>query len=47
MKSGLGLYLYITETIVKAHGGAITVSSAAEEGTTFTVRLPRDQRSTI
>jgi signal transduction histidine kinase len=41
VKSGLGLGLYITETIVQAHGGVITVSSSAEEGTTFTVRLPR------
>ncbi len=41
VKSGLGLGLYITETIVKAHRGAIMVSSSAEEGTTFTLSLPR------
>lgn len=41
VKSGLGLGLYITETIVQAHGGSIAVRSSAEEGTTFTLRLPR------
>lgn len=41
VRSGLGLGLYITMTIVRAHGGEIAVSSSAGEGTTFTVRLPR------
>jgi len=39
--SGLGLGLYITREIVKAHGGDVTFTSSAEAGTTFTVRLPR------
>ncbi|WP_239014458.1 sensor histidine kinase [Archangium violaceum] len=39
--SGLGLGLYIIESIVRGHGGTISVRSSAEEGTTFTVRLPR------
>lgn len=38
---GLGLGLYITRELVKAHGGEISFTSSAEEGTTFTVRLPR------
>jgi PAS domain S-box-containing protein len=38
---GLGLGLYIVSEVVKAHGGAIEVSSTAARGTTFTVRLPR------
>ncbi|APR78790.1 Sensory box histidine kinase/response regulator [Minicystis rosea] len=38
---GLGLGLYITHEIVRAHGGDITVTSEASSGTTFTVRLPR------
>ncbi|APR78688.1 Sensory box histidine kinase/response regulator [Minicystis rosea] len=38
---GLGLGLYIVGEIVRAHGGTITVSSRAVEGTTFTVHLPR------
>jgi len=38
---GLGLGLFIAREIVRAHGGAITVRSAAGEGTCFTVRLPR------
>jgi PAS domain S-box-containing protein len=39
--SGLGLGLYIVEQIVRAHGGTLSVRSTAEEGTIFTVRLPR------
>lgn len=38
---GLGLGLYIAHQIVLAHGGTIEVASGAEEGTTFTVHLPR------
>jgi CheY-like chemotaxis protein len=37
---GLGLGLYITQQIAEAHGGTVSVSSSAEAGTTFTVRLP-------
>jgi signal transduction histidine kinase len=40
-RGSLGLGLYIAREIVAAHGGAIAVTSAAETGTTFTVRLPR------
>ena len=40
-ESSLGLGLYITRELVRAHGGTIEVSSLAESGTTFTVRLPR------
>ena len=39
--TGVGLGLYITERIVSAHGGAISVSSSERDGTTFTVELPR------
>lgn len=38
---GLGLGLYIVSQVVRAHGGTIAVRSTAEDGTTFTVRLPR------
>jgi signal transduction histidine kinase len=37
--SGLGLA--ITESIVTAHGGTITVRSNDVEGTTFAIKLPR------
>ena len=39
--AGLGLGLYISERIVDAHHGTLAVESSHEEGTTFTVRLPR------
>lgn len=37
----IGLGLYIVHEIVVAHGGTVEVASTAQEGTTFTVRLPR------
>jgi sigma-B regulation protein RsbU (phosphoserine phosphatase) len=40
--SGLGLGLYITRELVKAHGGDVSFTSSAETGTTFTVRFPRE-----
>jgi signal transduction histidine kinase len=38
---GLGLGLYITREIVRAHEGTIEVESTDQLGTVFTVRLPR------
>jgi signal transduction histidine kinase len=38
---GLGLGLYITREIVRAHEGTIEVESTDDRGTVFTVRLPR------
>lgn len=38
---GLGLGLYITERIVSAHGGSMSVSSTAVEGTRFVAAFPR------
>jgi len=37
---GAGLGLSIVRTIVEAHGGEITIESATNQGTTFTVSLP-------
>jgi signal transduction histidine kinase len=39
--AGLGLGLYIVREVAKAHGGAVDVTSSAERGTTFLLRLPR------
>lgn len=38
--TSLGLGLYIAREIVDGHGGSIVVTSSAEEGTAFSVRLP-------
>lgn len=38
----VGLGLYIVRHIVEAHQGTVSVESSDEQGTTLTVRLPRD-----
>ena len=43
-QSGLGLGLFIVSELARAHGGAVTVRSTQEDGTTFTVFLPHDSR---
>ncbi|WP_053223156.1 hybrid sensor histidine kinase/response regulator [Roseivirga seohaensis] len=44
---GMGLGLTSTLTIVQSHGGSIDVSSKLNEGTTFTVSLPKDSPASI
>jgi two-component system sensor kinase FixL len=39
-RSGMGLGLSITRTIVEAHGGRVWVESNPEDGTVFQVELP-------
>ena len=43
--TSLGLGLFIAREIALAHGGTIVVSSNEMQGTTFTVRLPRNNSS--
>lgn len=43
----VGLGLYIVKQLVEAHAGTVTVHTAAGEGTTFTVRLPRRKLSPV
>ncbi len=38
----LGLGLYISKLITEAHGGDLSVVSDEQEGTTFSLKLPRD-----
>jgi len=38
--AGLGLGLWITQHIVEAHGGTISVESEAGQGATFKIRIP-------
>jgi PAS domain S-box-containing protein len=40
-RRSIGLGLFIVKHMVEAHGGHLEVRSTAEEGTTFTVRVPR------
>ena len=46
-QGSLGLGLHIAEQIVRAHQGSIRVKSSADDGTTFTVTLPRVQAPTL
>lgn len=41
----LGLGLYVVREIVQAHGGKASATSSHEDGTVFTLRLPRDPGS--
>jgi signal transduction histidine kinase len=45
--AGLGLGLFISEQIVAAHGGSITVESRIGEGALFRVCLPLQENSPI
>lgn len=41
--AGLGLGLYISQHVVEAHGGTITVASTPGEGAQFVIELPRER----
>ena len=42
---GAGLGLYISRTIIEAHGGHIWVQSTLHEGSTFSFSLPREEKA--
>jgi len=42
---GAGIGLSIARQVAEAHGGAISVSSAPQEGSTFVLRIPVDSRA--
>lgn len=42
-RTSLGIGLFISREIVQAHGGQLSVDSTADNGTTFTLTLPRRQ----
>jgi nitrogen-specific signal transduction histidine kinase len=43
---GTGLGLFITEQVIREHGGSISVKSRPGEGTLFSIRLPKSRRPT-
>lgn len=45
--SGLGLGLFITREIARAHGGTVEVRSKPGEGSTFTLKLPLAHRAPL
>lgn len=47
IKNNLGLGLFITQEIVQAHEGKISVSSSELEGTLFTVKIPRQKTKPV
>ncbi len=44
---GTGVGLYLVKMVVDMHGGAVTVESKVDEGSRFTVRLPRQPAAAV
>lgn len=43
----IGMGLYIAREVAKSHNGRIDIISTAEDGTSFTIRLPRESASRV
>ncbi len=44
---GIGLGLYLVKKLIDAHSGRISVKSKANEGTTFTINLPKSRNFSV
>ena len=42
--AGTGLGLAVTHSIVKRHGGSVSVESEVGKGTTFSIQIPMDKQ---
>jgi len=46
-QKGLGLGLYISQRIIELHQGTLTVTSVVDQGSTFTITLPKNNQTPL
>jgi signal transduction histidine kinase/Tfp pilus assembly protein PilF len=46
-QGGVGLGLYISQEVVKNHGGRITIDSEVDVGTSVTIKLPKAEKAIV